>query len=145
MGPADPGNPASIPQETLVEWGKKGYIRYLGERSDIRELMAMADVVVLPSYREGFPRVLLEAGMVRRAVVATDVPGCREIVENEKTGLLVKPGEVRPLFLAMRRLIQDSSLRDRLAQGLHERVKAEFSDSAINPKWKNLYDRIAGK
>ena len=80
--------------------------------------------------------------MIHRAVVATDVPGCREIVENEKTGLLVKPREVRSLFRAMKRLINDSSLREQLAHRLHDRVKAEFSDSVINPKWENLYDNI---
>ena len=141
-GSIDPGNPNSFSKtemETLAE--KRGF-KWLGRRTDISKQMARASLVVLPTYREGFPRVLLEAGMANRAVVATDVPGCREIVENEKTGLLVKPREVRSLFLGMKRLLSDSSLRERLARRLHQRVKKEFSDSVINPKWKNLYDNI---
>jgi len=141
-GAVDPGNPNSFSKaemETLAE--KRGF-KWLGRRDDVPEQMARAALIVLPTYREGFPRVLLEAGMASRAVVATDVPGCREIVENEKTGLLVKPREVRSLFRAMKRLINDSSLREQLAHRLHERVKAEFSDSVINPKWGDLYDNI---
>ena len=141
-GSIDPGNPNSFSKtemETLAE--KRGF-KWLGRRTDIPKQMARASLVVLPTYREGFPRVLLEAGMANRAVIATDVPGCREIVENEKTGLLVKPREVRSLFLGMKRLLNDPSLRERLARGLHQRVKTEFSDLVVNPKWKNLYDNI---
>ena len=100
-------------------------------------------MVVLPTYREGFPKVILEAGMSQRAVVATDVPGCREIVEDQKTGLLVKAGDVKTLTEAMGRLLDDSSLRGCLAQNLYERVQSEFSDSIINPQWEDLYARIA--
>ena len=141
-GAIDLGNPNSFSKtemETLAE--ERGF-KWLGRRTDIPKQMARASLVVLPTYREGFPRVLLEAGMANRAVVATDVPGCREIVENEKTGLLVKPREVRSLFLGMKRLLNDPPLRERLARGLHQRVKTEFADSVINPKWKNLYDNI---
>ena len=141
-GSIDPGNPNSFSKTEMETLAKKRGFKWLGRRADIPEQMARATLVVLPTYREGFPRVLLEAGIANRAVVATDVPGCREIVENEKTGLLVKPREVGSLFLGMKRLLNDPSLRKRLARGLHHRVKKEFSDSVINPKWKNLYDNI---
>ena len=86
VGPIDPGNPASIEHNRLLEWENQGWIRFLGERTDIRELMAISDIVTLPSYREGFPRVLLEASAMGKPMVATDVPGCREVVEHGKNG-----------------------------------------------------------
>ena len=141
-GAVDSGNPNSYTKfevEALVQ--ERGF-NWLGRRDDIPQQMAAAHMVVLPTYREGFPKVILEAGMAKRAVVATDVAGCREIVEDQKTGLLVKSGEVKPLSEAMGKLIGDSSLRECLAQNLYERVQSEFSDSVINPQWLDLYGRI---
>ena len=80
--------------------------------------------------------------MANRAVVATDVPGCREIVENEKNWFISETTGGRIFILGMKRLLNDSSLRERLARVTSSAAKTEFSDSVINPKWKNLYDNI---
>ena len=136
------GNPNSYTKSEVEGLVQERGFNWLGRRDDIPQQMAAAHMVVLPTYREGFPKVILEAGMAKRAVVATDVAGCREIVEDQKTGLLVKSGEVRPLSEAMGKLLYDSSLRESLAQNLHERVQTEFSDSVINPQWLDLYGRI---
>ena len=141
-GAVDPGNPNSYTKSEVEALVQERGFNWLGRRDDILQQMAAAHMVVLPTYREGFPKVILEAGMAKRAVVATDVAGCREIVEDQKTGLLVKSGEVKPLSEAMGRLLDDPSLRKCLAQNLYERVRAEFSDSVINPQWLDLYGRI---
>ena len=141
-GAVDSGNPNSYTKSEVEALVQERGFNWLGRRDDIPQQMAAAHMVVLPTYREGFPKVILEAGMAKRAVVATDVAGCREIVEDQKTGLLVKSGEVRPLSEAMGKLLYDSSLRESLAQNLHERVQTEFSDSVINPQWLDLYSRI---
>ena len=141
-GAVDSGNPNSLTKSEMeaLAWGH-GF-NWLGRRDDIPQQMVEAHIVVLPTYREGFPKVILEAGMSQRAVVATDVPGCREIVEDQKTGLLVKAGDVKSLSEAMGRLLDDPSLRQCLALNLHKRVQTEFSDSTVNPQWRDLYVKI---
>ena len=141
-GSADPGNPNSYTEEELRNLSSNKAIFWLGRRDDVVKQMANADIVVLPTYREGFPKVLLEAGMTCRAAVTTDVPGCRDIVEHEKTGLLVEPGNVEELYEALKRLCLDPELRQRLAGNLHDHVQNEFTDEAINPLWEKLYRRI---
>jgi len=142
-GAVDPGNPNSYTKSEIETLAQEQGFNWLDRRDDIPQQMAAAHMVVLPTYREGFPKVILEAGMSQRAVVTTDVPGCREIVEDQKTGLLVEAGDVKTLTEAMGRLLDDPSLRQCLAQNLYERVQSGFSDSAINPQWKDLYARIA--
>ena len=100
-------------------------------------------MVVQPTYREGFPKVLLEAGMTCRAVVTTDVPGCRDIVVHEKSGLLVEPGNSDELYKALKRLSLDRELRQTLARNLHDKVQNKFTDEEINPLWKKLYRHIS--
>ena len=121
----------------------KAGIHWLGRRNDILEQMRDASIVVLPTYREGFPRVLLEAGMAGRAVVTTDVPGCRDIVKHQTSGLLVKPRNVDELYKAVKQLYFDGVLRNRLAGNLNDLVLKNFTDRTINPIWENLYNRIS--
>ena len=104
--------------------------------------MVKSDIVVLPTYREGFPKVLLEAGMTCRAVVTTDVPGCRDIVEHGESGLLVEPGNSHELYEALKRVCLDRELRQTLAMNLHDKVQSKFTDEAINPIWEKLYRQI---
>jgi len=105
------------------------------------EVMRECNIVVLPSYREGFPKVILEAGLVTRAVIATDVPGCRELVIHEKSGILVKKGDIRGLALAIQKLLKDETKRITLAKALHRRVKSHYTDDTVNPLWWELYTR----
>lgn len=106
-GDLDPHNPACIPAEEVSAWAQEGIVELVGHVSDIGNLFAQAHAAVLPSYREGMPLVLLEAAACGRAVITTDVPGCREAIEPGVTGLLVPVGESAGLADAMERLARN--------------------------------------
>ena len=90
LGPADADNPSAISRRQVDNWVAEGTVEYLGVTRDVRPAIAAADCVVLPSYREGTPRCLLEAASMGRALVATDVPGCRDVVIAGESGLLCR-------------------------------------------------------
>lgn len=121
-GRSDP-SPGSIQSSELEIWIKNG-LEYLGEYEDVREAIAMASVVVLPSYREGTPRSVLEGMAMGRAIVTTDAPGCRETVIMGQNGFLVRVRSVPELLAAMRQLTQDSQLVAKM--GASSRVQAEI-------------------
>jgi len=87
-GPFDDGNPSAIKPEEVAKWEKLDIIKYLGKTDNIKEFLSQADVVVLPSYREGLSRFLIEAASASKPIITTDVAGCKDIVENEINGLL---------------------------------------------------------
>jgi glycosyltransferase involved in cell wall biosynthesis len=101
LGPLDPYNPAGISAEELEDWVAEGVIFYDGVAADVRPHLARASVVVLPSYREGCPRVLLEGGAIGRPLLATDVPGCRAVVTDSYNGFLVPPRDAEALAFVM--------------------------------------------
>ncbi len=141
-GAVDSGNPNSYTVGEMNELSSEAGIHWLGRRNDVLEQMRNAAIVVLPTYREGFPKVLLEAGMARKAVVTTDVPGCRDIVKHQTSGLLVRPRNVDELYKAIKQLYFDRALRNRLAGNLNDIVLKGFTDRTINPLWGKLYNRI---
>ena len=138
-GDVDAGNPKSFTRTEVETFGNAEGCKWLGRRDDVLEQIAASHLLVLPTYREGLPRVLLEAGLARRAVVATDVPGCREVVVDGESGVLCAPRDARALAEAIQTVLQDDDLRGRLAEGLHKRVEEKFADSVVNPRWWNLY------
>jgi glycosyltransferase involved in cell wall biosynthesis len=113
-----------VKKHEMDQWVKEGRLEYLGHRDDIYELIVDSEVVVLPSYREGTPRSLLEAASLGRPIITTDVPGCREVVIDRKTGFLCMPFSGRSLadkcfeYIAMSR-------QDKLAMGRESRKLAE--------------------
>ncbi len=115
-GKPDLGNPSSLTLEEVQALKDEGAVEVLGFREDIEEVLAGADIACLPSYREGFPKFLLDAGAAGCALVATNVPGCREIVRHEETGLLAAPRDGASLATALKRLIEDPALRGELAE-----------------------------
>lgn len=123
VGDTDPGNPSSLTRADLERWQAEGVVEWLGFQSDVPALLQAAHVVVLPSYREGLPKTLLEASAAARPIIATDVPGCREVVRQGMNGLLVPARDARALTDAMRSLGQSASERQRM--GLAGRVRAE--------------------
>jgi glycosyltransferase involved in cell wall biosynthesis len=131
VGPSDEGNPARIPSEKLQAWESEGAVRYLGIRGDVRDLMAVADVVVLPSYREGIPRVLIEAAAMGRPLVATDVPGCREVVRNGVNGLLVPARDAVALAEAIESLLKNPKLRAEFGAASRRLAEERFSDQRV--------------
>ena len=138
-GDVDKGNPRSLSREDLENMADEKDCVWLGRIGNVLEEMTAAHLVVLPTYREGLPRVILEAGLIERAVITTDVPGCREIVEHGKSGLLVPPRDVAALAESIEILRDDVMRRADLAAGLRKRVKQEFSDGVLHPRWENLY------
>lgn len=107
VGSVDPSNPASLSNTELTKWANEGVVELWGQRSDMPEVISSARLVVLPSYREGLPKILLEAAACGRAVVTTDVPGCRDAIDPGITGLLVPVRNPTALAEALNRLIKD--------------------------------------
>ena len=142
VGIPDADNPASIPEHVLRDWHADGIVEWWGYRSDIADVFAKSNIVVLPSYREGLPKVLLEAASCGRSIVTTDVPGCREIVRNNINGFLVPPYDSKSLVVALKALIQDSKLRARMGTRGREIVIAEFSEEIVVKQTLELYKRI---
>ena len=142
VGNPDPENPASIPEETLHRWHSEGIIEWWGHKDDMPEVFAKSNIVVLPSYREGLPKVLLEAASCGRAIVATDVPGCGEIVRHNENGLLVPPHDSKALANALKVLIKDPELRAKMGAKGREIVEAEFSEEIVVKQTMEVYERL---
>jgi glycosyltransferase involved in cell wall biosynthesis len=138
-GAPDPGNPSAVPAPTLDAWRRFPNVELLGHRDDIDGLLAQADIVVLPSYREGTPRILLEAAAAGLPLVATDVPGCREVVRADENGILVPAGDAKALADALERLALDSGARERM--GARSRVIAcgEFDQENVLASTLSIY------
>jgi len=142
IGNPDPENPASIPEEILNGWHSEGIVEWWGHREDMPEVFAQSNIVVLPSYREGLPKVLLEAASCGRAIVATDVPGCREIVRHNENGLLVPPHDSKSLADALKSLIGNPELRARMGTRGREIVEAEFSEEIVVRQTMEVYKKL---
>ena len=110
-GTPDPDNPRSIAQGQLRQWQDEGLVEWLGQVDDVAALWHRAHIAVLPSYREGLPKSLLEAAASGRPMIATDAPGCRELVRDGSNGLLVPLRQAPPLADALERLATDPGLR----------------------------------
>lgn len=127
VGGVDPGNPSTLATSEMVKLEQRFGVRWLGHRDDVAHIMQQAHVVCLPSYREGLPKVLLEASAIGRALIASNIAGCREVVTEGVTGLLVEPRDVDSLADAMRRLGEDDELRTRCANAALKRAQALYS------------------
>ena len=141
-GGIDPGNPASVTQADVNEWQRQGIIEALGERRDIAELYAAAHIAVLPSYREGLPRSLIEAAACGRAVITTDVPGCRDAIEPDETGLLVPSHDAQALAAAISRLANDSGLRQKMGVAGRALAEREFDIEDVCRKHLEIYQAV---
>ncbi len=139
VGAPDPENPTAIAERELQAWDAAGVIAWWGERSDIAAIWADSHIAVLPSYREGLPKSLLEAAACGRPMVATDVPGCREIVLDGVTGLLVPPRDAQSLAAALERLAGDAALRRRMGAAARDLVERALSDEVIVAQTLALY------
>lgn len=126
-GAPDPVNPASLTQSEIDTHVRDGIISYLGWRDDMANVFEAATIVCLPSYREGLPKALLEAAACARPIVATDAPGCREIVQHDVNGLLVPVRNVHALAHALHRLISSPVLCVRYGAAGRKMVEAEFT------------------
>ncbi len=141
-GEPDPANPASIPPATVEKWGNQPGIGVLGYVADIRTVWAAAHIAVLPSRREGLPKSLLEAAACGRPLVATDVPGCREIARQGVNAILVPVDDAAALADAIDRLAGDPDLRRRYGAESRRLVESEFSSARIGGDIVALYRRL---
>lgn len=130
-GTPDSGNPASVAEETVRGWVSAGLVEWLGHVDDMAGLLAGVDAVVLPSYREGLPKTLIEAAACGLPLVATDVPGCREVVSDGVDGLLVPVRDGPALASAIARLQDDPALAARLGRAAREKALALFGEQLI--------------
>lgn len=141
-GERDPENPAAIPLERLQGWHASGTVAWLGKQEDMPALLAQSHIVCLPSYREGLPKALLEAASCGRAIVATDVPGCREAVRHGENGLLVPARDSAALAHALRLLIEDATLRRRYGENGRAMAEREFSVAQVSAETLALYREL---
>lgn len=143
VGAPDPENPAAVPMAQLIEWQQQNLIEWWGARDDMPAVYAQAHIVCLPSYREGLPKVLLEAAACGRAIVTTDTTGCRDAVANGDTGLLVPVKDAAALADAVHRLIREPETRRRMGALGRRRVIEHFSDGKIVAATLKLYRKSA--
>ncbi len=140
LGMIDPEGIHSIPIATLQGWVREGIVEYLGETLDVRPYLAKADCLVLPSfYREGLSRMLMEAASMETPIITTDQPGCREVVDNGRTGFLCNICDIKDLTLKMEQFINLDKV-DRLIMGKNARIKMvrEFDERLVINRYLGL-------
>jgi glycosyltransferase involved in cell wall biosynthesis len=145
VGEPDLLNPTSVSLVDIEVWGAEGVVEYFGYRKDVPTLYAQAHIVVLPSYREGLPKSLIEAAACGRPVVTTDVPGCRDAIEPGVTGLLVPPRDAIALADALECLIKDSSLRQAMGKAGRILAEREFCIEKVVSAHLQIYKELLGK
>ena len=143
-GDPDPGNPDAVPETEVRAWERQGWLQWLGHVDDMPALLRSVDIVALPTcYGEGLPKSLIEAAASGCALVATDVPGCREVVEDEVDGLLVPIRDGVALARAIARLQEDPALRMRLAQAGRQKALARFDERIVIRDTLAVYGELA--
>lgn len=145
VGDTDPGTPDAVPSDWLEEAGKRPYLDWWGFRDGVDGALAWADVVVLPSYREGLPKSLLEGAAAGRALIATDVPGCRDVIAHLETGLLVPAGDADALAEAMVKLAGDPDLRSLLASNAARAVRRRFASEIVVDQTRSVYEKTLSR
>jgi len=142
VGDPDPENPVSIPEETLKNWQSSGSIEWWGHSKDISKVFTEANIACLPSYHEGCPKVLMEAAASGRAIVTTDIPGCKEIVRHNENGLIVPVKDSIALANAIKFLVQSPKNRAQMGKRGREVVLEKFSQEKIIQKTMDLYKNL---
>ena len=142
VGEPYPDNPDSIHPQELVDWQAETVIEAWGWHDDMAEIIPKTSIICLPTtYKEGLPRLLVEAGACGRPVVATDIPGCRLVVRNGENGQMIPPGDVDALTLALKTLILDPELRKKMGARGREIVEQEFSVNRVISRTLDVYNQ----
>jgi glycosyltransferase involved in cell wall biosynthesis len=143
VGNTHPSNPRAVPGAQLKAWDLEGVVEYWGRREDMSNVLQESHIVCLPSkYGEGVPRILIEAAAAGRPLVATDIPGCREVVRDGITGLLVPCGDVNALARAIAHLAGDVDLRRRMGAKARQLAETEFDERTTVTKTLAVYDAL---
>lgn len=131
-GEPDPGNPATLDRAQIEEWAAAGEVEWWGFRADMETVLEQSHLVALPSFFEGVPTILLEAAAAGRPIVASDIPGCRLVVEDELNGLLVPPRDPTRLAEALERLVSSADLREQMGRCGRALAEERFSVERMN-------------
>lgn len=140
VGDVDVENKSSISEKQLIQWESDGIIKWVGFQKNMKEVIASSHIVVLPSYREGLPKSLIEACAIGRPIVTTDVPGCREVVVNGVNGFLVPEKDSVLLAEAIEKLILDKELRTKMGRKGREIAEENFSIDHVIQKTFEIYN-----
>ncbi len=141
-GAPDPGNPSAIREAQLRDWDRAGWVRWLGQCDDVAALYHQAHIAVLASYREGLPRSLVEAAACGRAIVTTDVPGCRDAVQAGVTGVLVPARDSDALARALLALVDDPARRQAMGRAGRRLAEQRFGIDGVVARHLALYDSL---
>ena len=142
-GRRDEHNPAAIPESRLVEWAQEGVVEWWRHREDMPAVYEAATLVVLPSYYgEGLPKVLLEAAACGKAIVTTDMPGCRDVVQDRHNGILVPPRDSTALAAAIEELLTDDQNREVMGRRGRELAVAQWSVQRISEQVLSVYSEL---
>jgi glycosyltransferase involved in cell wall biosynthesis len=131
-----------VSREQLIEWEKREYIIYKGFVKDTSEEIIKSNICILPSYSEGLPKSLIEACAIGRAIITTDVPGCRDVVTNNKNGILVPPRNVNQLVEAILILSKDRNMRGKIGLINRKKAEEEFNIDDVVNETINIYDSL---
>lgn len=143
VGVPDVENPSAVPETTLQAWHDEGVVEWWGRREDMPAVIQQAHVICLPSfYREGVPKILIEAAASGRPIITTDTPGCREIVRHQENGLLVPTRDVAALATAIERLLRDPNLRQRMGERGRMIAVNEFSIQSVVRETLGVYEEL---
>jgi glycosyltransferase involved in cell wall biosynthesis len=142
VGKPDLANPASISQPEIDAWVAEGAVEYWGWQDDMPSIFSQAQIVCLPSYHEGLPKALMEAAASGCAIVATDIPGCREIVQHGVTGWLVPARNVSALADTLQQAIEQPGLREQYGASARALIAAEFSIDLVARETIAIYDGL---
>ncbi len=143
-GTPDPENPTSVTQGELDRWSALPGVELPGHITDVRQVWARCHIAVLASRREGLPKSLLEAAACGRAIVATDVPGCREVAHAGENALLVPPDDPAALADALEVLVRDAAMRARFGAASRRLVESDMASDRVGAKTVELYRRLMG-
>jgi glycosyltransferase involved in cell wall biosynthesis len=136
VGFLDAQNPEAVSKEQVAFWVEKGYIEYLGSTDDVRLFLAQADCMVLPSYREGVSMILMEAASMQKPIIASNVPGCRDLVNHNVSGLLCNPKDYRDLMAKMELMLKlPVSQRQMMGQMGRKLILDEYDEKYIIEKY----------
>ena len=140
IGSTDANNPKSININKIHKWNNGNDKIYLEFIPEIKKYIELSDIIVLPSYREGMPKILLEASSVGRAIITTDVPGCNQCVFNKLNGILVKAKSSNSLYKAMKYMIENKNLLNGMGQQSRLIAEKKYSIDAVVNKHLEIYE-----
>jgi glycosyltransferase involved in cell wall biosynthesis len=139
-GPLDPDNPSGISRPELDKLVQRGHVTWVGQQDDMPDVLRNSHVVVLPSYREGIPKALIEAAAAGRPIVTTDVPGCRDVVEEGVSGIIVPVRNALALANAIEELVASPELRKTYGLAGRRKAEAEFGVKTVVAETLALYE-----